>query len=82
MGDKVKLVPPEAGFKDDDVIINVENEGENGAVELKAVRTNKGRAAAENTYDFVQCIFFFKSKFGFIWRDGLFGVMLAKQRVN
>lgn len=58
MGDKAKLVTPEAGVKDDDVIINVGNEGENGEVELKAVRTNKGRAAAQTTYDFVQCIFF------------------------
>lgn len=49
MGDKAKLVTPEAGVKDDDVIINVGNEGENGEVELKAVRTNKGRAAAQTT---------------------------------
>lgn len=52
MEDKAKLVTPEIEVKDADVIINVENEGENGAVELDAVRTNKGRAAAQNTYGF------------------------------
>lgn len=52
MEDKAKLVTPEVEVKEADVIINVENEGENGAVELDAVRTNKGRAAAQNTYGF------------------------------
>lgn len=50
MEDKAKLVTPEVEVKDADVRINVGNEGENGAVELDAVRTNKGRAAAQNTY--------------------------------
>eukprot|EP00105_Crassostrea_gigas_P046632 XP_019930780.1 PREDICTED: NADPH oxidase 5 [Crassostrea gigas] len=49
MEDKAKLVTPEVEVKDADVRINVGNEGENGAVELDAVRTNKGRAAAQNT---------------------------------
>lgn len=57
MEDKAKLVTPEVEVKDADVIINVRNEGENGAVELDAVRTNKGRAAAQNTYG----LFFFDS---------------------
>lgn len=52
MEDKAKLVTPDVEVKDADVIINVGNEGENGAVELNAVRTNKGRAAAQNTYVF------------------------------
>lgn len=52
MEDKAKLVTPEVEVKDADVRINVGNEGENGAVELDAVRTNKGRAAAQNTYGF------------------------------
>lgn len=50
MEDKAKLVTPEVEVKDADVRINVGNEGENGAVELNAVRTNKGRVAAQNTY--------------------------------
>lgn len=49
MGDKAKLVTPEEGVKDDDVIIHVRDEGENGAVELGAMRTNKGRAATQIT---------------------------------
>lgn len=53
MEDKAKLVTPEVEVKDADVIINVGNEGENGAVELDAVRTIKGRAAAQNTYGFL-----------------------------
>lgn len=58
MEDKAKLVTPEVEVKDADVRINVGNEGENGAVELDAVRTNKGRVAAQNTYGF---LFFFDS---------------------
>lgn len=70
MEDKAKLVTPEVEVKDADVRINVGNEGENGAVELDAVRTNKGRAAAQNTYGFV---FFLQRNFpnlglGFIGR--------------
>lgn len=52
MEDKAKLVTPEVEVKDADVIINVGNEEENGAVELDAVRTNKGRAATQDTYGF------------------------------
>lgn len=71
MEDKAKLVTPEVEVKDADVRINVGNEGENGAVELDAVRTNKGRAAAQNTYGFV--FFFWQRNFpnlglGFIGR--------------
>lgn len=78
MEDKAKLVTPEVEVKDADVRINVGNEGENGAVELDAVRTNKGRAAAQNTYG----VFFWQRNFpnlglGFIGRG-----MLAKQLVH
>lgn len=78
MEDKAKLVTPEVEVKDADVIINVENEGENGAVELDAVRTIKGRAAAQNTYGFL----FWQRNFpnlgvGFIGRE-----VFAKQLVH
>lgn len=77
MEDKAKLVTPEVEVKDADVIINVGNEGENGAVELDAVRTNKGRAAAQNTYGFFWQRNFPNLGVGFIGRE-----VLAKQLVH